>query len=44
MLIKKTNEDSIAELDKHKRDLANNSLEGGEVSGQISFEDKPGAD
>lgn len=39
LVAKDTIEDKIVELHKHKRDLANSLLEGGEVSGKMSVED-----
>ena len=39
LVAKDTIEDKIVELHKHKRDLANSLLEGGEVSGSMSVED-----
>lgn len=39
LVAKDTIEDKIVELHKHKRDLANNLLEGGEISGKMSVED-----
>jgi SNF2 family DNA or RNA helicase len=39
LVAKDTIEDKIVELHKHKRDLANNLLEGGEVSGKLSVDD-----
>ena len=39
LVAKDTIEDKIVELHKHKRDLANSLLEGGDVSGKLSFED-----
>ncbi|NOQ35790.1 MAG: ATP-dependent helicase [Methylococcaceae bacterium] len=39
LVAKDTIEDKIVELHKHKRDLANNLLEGGEVSGKMSIEE-----
>ncbi|MDD5275090.1 MAG: hypothetical protein PHR16_03285 [Methylovulum sp.] len=39
MVARDTIEDKIVELHKHKRDLANSLLEGGEVSGKMSVED-----
>jgi SNF2 family DNA or RNA helicase len=39
LVAKDTIEDKIVDLHKHKRDLANSLLEGGEVSGKMSVED-----
>lgn len=39
LVAKDTIEDKIVELHRHKRDLANSLLEGGEVSGKMSLED-----
>jgi SNF2 family DNA or RNA helicase len=39
LVAKDTIEDKIVALHKHKRDLANSLLEGGEVSGKMSVED-----
>ncbi|MCK4494306.1 MAG: DEAD/DEAH box helicase, partial [Methylococcales bacterium] len=39
LVAKDTIEDKIVELHKHKRDLANNLLEGGDVSGKMSVKD-----
>jgi len=39
LVAKDTIEDKIVDLHRHKRDLANNLLEGGEVSGKLSVED-----
>jgi SNF2 family DNA or RNA helicase len=39
LVAKNTIEDKIVELHAHKRDLANNLLEGGEVSGKMSVEE-----
>ncbi|WP_262964872.1 DEAD/DEAH box helicase [Methylobacter psychrophilus] len=39
LVAKDTIEDKIVDLHKHKRDLANSLLEGGEVSGKMSAED-----
>ena len=39
LVAKDTIEDKIVDLHKHKRDLANSLLEGGEVSGKMSIED-----
>lgn len=39
LVAKDTIEDKIVDLHKHKRDLANSLLEGGDISGKLSFED-----
>ncbi|NOT86387.1 MAG: DEAD/DEAH box helicase [Methylococcaceae bacterium] len=39
LVAKDTIEDKIVELHKHKRDLANSLLEGGELSGKLSVDD-----
>ncbi len=39
LVAKDTIEDKIVELHRHKRDLANSLLEGGDVSGKMSVED-----
>lgn len=39
LVAKDTIEDKIVDLHRHKRDLANSLLEGGEVSGKMSLED-----
>ncbi len=39
LVAKDTIEDKIVDLHKHKRDLANSLLEGGDVSGKMSVED-----
>ncbi len=39
LVAKDTIEDKIVELHKHKRDLANNLLEGGELTGKLSIEE-----
>ena len=39
LVAKDTIEDKIVDLHKHKRDLANSLLEGGEVSGKMSVQD-----
>jgi SNF2 family DNA or RNA helicase len=39
LVAKDTIEDKIVDLHRHKRDLANSLLEGGEVSGKMSVED-----
>ena len=39
LVAKNTIEDKIVELHKHKRDLANNLLEGGEISGKMSVDE-----
>ena len=39
LVAKDTIEDKIVDLHKHKRDLANSLLEGGEVSGKMSVDD-----
>ena len=39
LVAKDTIEDKIVDLHRHKRDLANSLLEGGEVSGKMSIED-----
>ena len=39
LVAKDTIEDKIVDLHKHKRDLANSLLEGGDISGKLSVED-----
>lgn len=39
LVAKDTIEDKIVELHKHKRDLANSLLEGGDISGKLSVDD-----
>jgi SNF2 family DNA or RNA helicase len=39
LVAKDTIEDKIIDLHRHKRDLANNLLEGGELSGKMSVDE-----
>jgi SNF2 family DNA or RNA helicase len=39
LVAKDTIEDKIVDLHRHKRDLANSLLEGGDISGKLSVDD-----